>query len=72
MTFDLSDRMAKGVNDNGEVVEGAIIEGQINGLSANKASGKWSHAEGYNTVTLGNASHAEGNYSIADGTGSHA
>jgi hypothetical protein len=35
-------------------------------------SSEYSHAEGYNTVTIGTYSHAEGNNTIAVGAGSHA
>ena len=81
--FDLSDRMAKGVDDNGNIVNGAIIEGDIQNNEASgyysyaegyntKASGHNSHAEGINTTASGDQSHAEGYYAIASGVTSHA
>lgn len=76
-SFDLSDRMAKGVDNNGNVVEGAIIEGcLVNNPSSyvevNKASGLWSHAEGTSTTASGERSHAEGASTTASGDESHA
>lgn len=76
-SFDLSDRMAKGVDDNGDVVDGAVIEGLIAAIpdlfsSPNKASGICAHAEGVSTEASGNGSHAEGGTTLASGTGAHA
>lgn len=78
-SFDLSDRMAKGVNNNGNVVVGAIIEGLIEdyedeyvSLLANKASGEYSHAEGVSTTASGTYSHAEGYMVTVSGSNSHA
>lgn len=59
-SFDLSDRMSKGIDNNGNVVAGAVIQGSISGNYVNKASGINSHAEGYNVIASGNYSHAEG------------
>lgn len=70
--FDLSDRMAKGVDNNGDVVDGAIIEGKLSGLNKNKASGINSHAEGAGTTASGVQSHAEGGNTKASGNDSHA
>ena len=74
--FELSDRIAKGVDDNGNVVEGAVIEGLLtdvpSGSSKNKASGWYSHAEGYGSTASNLASHAEGYGSTASGACSHA
>ena len=69
--FDLSDRMAKGVNDQGNIVTGAIIEGSIAGNNKNIASGENSHAEGLRTTASGNASHSEGFGTISSGSTSH-
>ena len=41
-------------------------------FAGSKASGKYSHAEGYGVCATGLASHAEGYYTIASETGSHA
>lgn len=76
-SFDLSDRLAKGVDDNGNVIEGAIIEGcLVNNPSLyvkiNKATGLWSHAEGTSTTASGKRSHAEGASTTASGQDSHA
>jgi len=70
--FDLSDRMAKGVDDNGNIVDGAIIEGVLSGSLRNKASGEYSHAECFGTIASGRYSHAEGTGTTASGKGSHA
>lgn len=67
--FDFSDRIAKGVDDDGNIVIGAIIEGNIQN---NKASGVQSHAEGNTTIASGNDSHAEGAGTTASGGISHA
>lgn len=68
-SFDLSDRMAKGVDGNGDVVDGAVVEGDI---ANNKASGNNSHAEGSNTTASGVNSYAEGGGTKALGAQSHA
>lgn len=68
-SFDLSDRMAKGINNNGNIVDGAILEGNI---QYNKASVAYSHAEGSFTKASGVNSHAEGGATIASGENSHA
>ena len=72
-SFDLSDRLAKGTGT------GAIVEGFIEGSSANVASGDYSHAEGYRTTAAEMYSHAEGynthanqQYSHAEGQGTTA
>lgn len=44
----------------------------FNDLTNNKASGYYSHAEGYHTEVSGNYSHAEGDYTIVSGDLSHA
>lgn len=43
----------------------------FNNYTINKASGNYSHAEGFNTVASGNSSHAEGNNTVASGSYSH-
>lgn len=49
------------------------LKGEIfNYYTANKASGYYSHAEGYSTVASGYYSHAECSYSAASGNFSHA
>lgn len=68
-TFDLSDRMAKGVDNNNEAVVGAVVEGDI---TRNKASGEESHAEGSITTASGAHSHAEGGMTTASGGAAHA
>ena len=67
--FNLSDRMAKGINFNGNVIDGAIKEGNI---LNNVAQGVNSHAEGNNTEATGTASHAEGQGTKASNFNSHA
>ena len=67
--FNLSDRIAKGVDNNGDVVAGAIKEGNI---ANNVAQGANSHAEGSNTIASGTASHAEGQGTKASNFNSHA
>ncbi len=78
-SFDLSDRLAKGIDNNGNAVAGAIIEGLIedtlaNGhvVNANKASGNYAHAEGYHAIASGAVCHAEGANTTASGMISHA
>ena len=44
----------------------------FNSYSSNKASGNYSHAEGYNTTASEVCSHAEGSDTIASGKASHA
>ena len=56
-----------GVDGNGNVVQGAVAEGQDT-----TASGRASHAEGSGTIALGNNSHAEGVRTTASGLFSHA
>lgn len=56
-----------GVNINGNVVQGAVAEGQDT-----TASGRASHAEGSGTTASGNNSHAEGVRTTASGLSSHA
>ena len=68
-TFDLSDRIAKGVDNNENIVDGAIKEGNI---ANNIARGVNSHAEGSNTVASSAASHAEGQGTKASNFNSHA
>lgn len=71
--FDLSDRMAKGVDDHGNIVTGAVIEGSITpGVFINKAIGLHSHAEGTQTTASGAQSHAEGSRTTSSGVQSHA
>lgn len=79
-SFDLSDRIAKGVDENGNAVNGAVIEGLIEELviqnnnytiGPNEASGEYSHAEGSGTAASGYSSHAEGDSTVAMGNYSH-
>ena len=56
------------VGKNG-TAEGSEI---FNNYERNKASGGYSHAEGYNTRAEGFAAHAEGNWCVAEGDYSHA
>lgn len=55
--FDLSDRMAKGIDKQGNIIEGAIVEGNVIEIESydednmlithiNEALGAYSHAEG--------------------------
>ena len=67
--FNFSDRIAKGVDDNGDVIAGALIIGDI---TNNKATGTDSHAEGSYTTASGRESHAEGSGTNASGIQSHA
>lgn len=57
----------KGVGSDGNVVQGAVAEGQDT-----TASGRASHAEGKDTTASGNNSHAEGVRTTASGLSSHA
>lgn len=57
----------KGVGSDGNVVQGAVSEGQDT-----TASGRASHAEGSGTTASGNNSHAEGVRTTASGLSSHA
>lgn len=57
----------KGVGSDGNVVQGAVAEGQDT-----TASGRASHAEGSGTTAPGNNSHAEGVRTTASGLSSHA
>lgn len=57
----------KGVGSDGNVVQGAVAEGQDT-----TASGRASHAEGSGTTASGNISHAEGVRTTASGLSSHA
>lgn len=57
----------KGVGSDGNVVQGAVAEGQDT-----TASGRASHAEGSGTTASGNNSHAEGARTTASGLSSHA
>lgn len=89
----LKDEIANGVRDgawlpvkagrdaDGNVVEGAVVEGIRTKASAfcshaegdgNKASGNYSHAEGQNTTASAQSSHAEGGDTTASGHFSHA
>lgn len=69
----LADRIAKGTDNNNNVVQGAIIEGSITGDYKNIASGNCSHAEGSGTKALGPSSHAQGgSATTASGPLSHA
>ena len=68
----LADRMAKGVDGDGNEVTGAIIEGCITGNNKNVASAHDTHAEGNGTKASGPMSHAEGGGTIASGYYSHA
>lgn len=56
-----------GVDNNGNVVQGAVAEGQDT-----TALGRASHAEGSGTTAPGNNSHAEGVRTTASGLSSHA
>ena len=67
--FPLADRLAKGVDRNNAVVDGAVVEGHI---EQNIASGNDAHAEGSGTTASGTQSHAEGGGTIAEGPYSHA
>lgn len=74
--FELSDRIAKGVDANGNVVFGAVIECAVTDNDSpyarkNVASGACSHAEGTSTTASGRYSHAEGNEATASGEASH-
>lgn len=82
--FELSDRIAKGIDDNGDVVIGAVLEGAVEdveipspyapgpiSVSANCATGEFSHAEGATTKATNYASHAEGLGTLASGMYSH-
>ena len=71
-SFDLSDRIAKGVDDQNNEVAGAIIEGYITGYYKNIASGVASHAEGSGTIASGANSHTEGYRTTASNLYSHA
>jgi len=76
-SFDLSDRIAKGVDSEGNVVFGAVIECAVTDNDSpyarkNVASGACSHAEGTSTTASGRYSHAEGNEATASGEASHA
>jgi len=67
--IDLSDRLVKGINPTtSAVVVGALRFGDI---SANVASGSYSHAEGESTTASGDSSHAEGNSTTASGRTAH-
>lgn len=57
----------KGVGSDGNVVQGAVAEGQDT-----TASGRASHAEGSGTTASGNNSHAEGVRTTTSGLSSHA
>lgn len=70
-----------GRNSEGNIIEGAVSEGEATitdakyahaeGLRTN-AGGMYSHAEGDNTAALNKSSHAEGTTTTARGTSSHA
>lgn len=64
--FDLSDRMAKGTDNQGNVVAGAVKTG-----SNTTASGANSWSQGAGTIASGIRSHAEGNQTVASGTQAH-
>lgn len=49
-----------------------VFSEKFNDTSNNKATGRYSHAEGYGTDSSGNYSHAEGQSTFAHGEGSHA
>ena len=51
-SFDLSDRIAKGINQSDVPVSGAVIEGDIQN---NSASGTYSHAGGLGTTATATA-----------------
>ena len=58
---------------------GGVIEGWVNlpenppaGMYINKASGNYSHAEGYGTIASGQWSHSENAFNTADGEAAHA
>lgn len=65
-SFDLSDRLAKGIDNQDNIVDGAIIEGTITGDNKNIASGTASHAEGNNTIANHKSQHVFGEYNIED------
>ena len=72
---DLDGRITELSNKGGGV--GMISPGSTSGevfndYGGNKATGDYSHAEGYNTLSFGNKSHAEGSGSTANGVASHA
>lgn len=52
-------------------ISGSFAQGDFN-ASGKGTIGKWSHAEGFNTIASGSYSHAEGNLTIASGDDSHA
>lgn len=57
----------KGVDGDGNVVQGAVAEGV-----GTTASGEYSHAEGSGSISSGRHSHAEGNRTMASSIASHA
>ncbi len=65
-----------GQDENGNDISEDVVAGTgaevFNDYNNNKASGKYSHAEGSWTTASGNSSHSEGNGSIASGENSHA
>ena len=65
-SFDLSDRLAKGVDANGNPVVGAVVEGAL-GEIENAATGEYSHAGGKGTVAAGESQTAIGKYNQEQG-----
>ena len=62
-SFDLSDRIAKGINQSDVPVSGAVIEGDIQN---NSASGTYSHAGGLGTTATATAQTVIGKYNEPD------
>ena len=60
------------VSFNLPISAGTTSDSIVEGSNNNKASGSYSHAEGYNTKANGYTSHAEGTSTIASGSSSHA
>lgn len=64
----------------GQAVAGQAFDGvtagsgaeRFNDYAGNMATGKYAHAEGYQTTASGSYSHAEGNQAVASGSYSHA
>jgi hypothetical protein len=59
-------------NDTLDVNGNTIITGSLSNGFSNNSSGPTSHAEGYQTISIGNSSHSEGRNTTASGVFSHA
>lgn len=69
---DVSDLLTEEIYNAGKQVTANDKTGEIfNDYTNNKATGNYSHAEGYNAKSTGNYSHSEGNATSAYGTASH-